>query len=577
MNRVDSMKWLNLNIGDIADVVAGGTPKAGNPENFKQSGAGIGWLTPADLSGYSEKYIRFGARDLSQVGYESSSAKLLPKGSLLFSSRAPIGYVAIAQNEIATNQGFKNFVFPFGVNSDYAYYYLRSIKNIAESLGTGTTFKEISGATAKTLPFVLPPLAEQKVIADKLDTLLAQVETTKARLERIPEILKRFRQSVLSAAVTGNLTEEWRSNASIEPRDYSQIAIEERKLRGIRETKHSKIANTEDIPFEIPDSWQWFRLGNLALKITDGAHNTPKVLNEGFPYIMAKDLTVGFLDFSEKRYISEKEHRELYLKCVPERDDLLVVNIGAGTGNNVLVDVDFEFSFKNIAIIKRPSFIIGKYLKFFFDSQKQRIFDEQTRGGAQPFLSLTVLNELAFALPSREEQAEIVRRVEELFAFADSIEHKANAALARVNNLTQSILAKAFRGELTADWRAANPELISGENSAEALLEKIKVEREVMKKQPKPKRTTIKKKTGSRMSKQIIKVVDALKEAGEPLSGQQLLAAAGYPSDSGTDQLELFFLDIREALTSEKSIVKLEHRDDGQDWFALAETTANNE
>ncbi len=233
-------------------------------------------------------------------------------------------------------------------------------QNGAENMTGAVGLRRVPRAFVEDFRFPLPPLAEQKVIADKLDTLLAQVDNTKARLERIPEIIKSFRQSVLAAAVSGKLTEEWRSNTSIESRCYSLIATEERKLRGIRETKHSKIANTEEVPFEIPDSWQWFRLGNLALKITDGAHNTPKVLNEGFPYIMAKDLTVGFLDFSEKRYISEKEHRELYLKCIPERDDLLVVNIGAGTGNNVLVDVDFEFSFKNIAIIKRPSFILGK-------------------------------------------------------------------------------------------------------------------------------------------------------------------------------------------------------------------------
>ncbi len=214
----ESKNWIELSIGDIADVIAGGTPQAGNPDNFQEPGTGIAWLTPADLSGYKEKYISLGARDLSQQGYDSSSAKLLPKGSIVFSSRAPIGYVAIAKNDISTNQGFKNFVFTHGVDSSFAYHYLRSIKDIAESLGTGTTFKEISGATAKTLPFVLPPLAEQKVIADKLDTLLAQVETTKARLERIPQILKTFRQSVLASAVSGKLTEEWRlENPSLEP------------------------------------------------------------------------------------------------------------------------------------------------------------------------------------------------------------------------------------------------------------------------------------------------------------------------------------------------------------------------
>lgn len=117
----------------------------------------------------------------------------------------------------------------------------------------------------------------------------------------------------------------------------------------------------------------------------------------------------------------------------------------------------------------------------------------------------------------------------------------------------------------------ANPDLISGENSVEVLLQKIKTAREAVKKQPKPTRSAVKKNAGSRMSKQIIKVVEALKQAGEPLSGQQLLAAAGYPNDSSTEQLEQFFLDIRDALAIEKSIVKLERGDDGQDWFTLAE------
>ncbi|TXZ06952.1 restriction endonuclease subunit S [Vibrio mimicus] len=490
----ESKNWIELSIGDIADVIAGGTPQAGNPDNFQEPGTGIAWLTPADLSGYKEKYISLGARDLSQQGYDSSSAKLLPKGSIVFSSRAPIGYVAIAKNDISTNQGFKNFVFTHGVDSSFAYHYLRSIKDIAESLGTGTTFKEISGATAKTLPFVLPPLAEQKVIADKLDTLLAQVETSKARLERIPQILKTFRQSVLAAAVSGKLTEEWRSeHQDSESIDYTEKAKEERLQKGIKEGKLAKNASVSEIPYEIPKNWHWFRLGHLALKITDGAHNTPKVLDTGYPYLMAKDLTGGQLDFSESRFVSEDIHRELFNKCQPEAGDLLVVNIGAGTGNNVLIDVNFEFSFKNIAIVKRPSFIAPKYLQYYFESAKQRIFQEQAKGGAQPFLSLTMLNDVPFALPPHSEQTEIVRRVEELFAFADRIEQKANAALERVNNLTQSILAKAFHGELTLEWRAANPELISGENSAEALLKKIKAERAALRKRSEKKTATRKK------------------------------------------------------------------------------------
>lgn len=102
--------WIDVEIGEIAEVIGGGTPNANDVENFTAPGEGIAWLTPADLSGYKRKEIAFGARDLTSQGYKSCSAKLMPKGSLLFSSRAPIGYVAVAANEIATNQGFKSFV-----------------------------------------------------------------------------------------------------------------------------------------------------------------------------------------------------------------------------------------------------------------------------------------------------------------------------------------------------------------------------------------------------------------------------------------------------------------------------------
>jgi len=171
--------WIHAEIGEIADVVAGGTPKAGDPSNFAAPGTAIAWLTPADLSKYKAKSISHGARDLSQKGLTSSSAKLMPQGSVLFSSRAPIGYVVIAKNTISTNQGFKSFVFPGEVDPSFVYYYLHSIRNLAESRGTGTTFKELSGANAKKLPFLLVPYAEQKQIAAKLDDLLPQVDTLK--------------------------------------------------------------------------------------------------------------------------------------------------------------------------------------------------------------------------------------------------------------------------------------------------------------------------------------------------------------------------------------------------------------
>jgi type I restriction enzyme S subunit len=440
---------------------------------------------------------KFELTNLVKVSATDSEVKkyTLQSGDFIFNTRNSVELVgkcgvfdAISTRPILFNNNLLKITFvhtdpkiiAHWLNSAFGKEQLKSITSATTSVAA------IYQKQLMALNIPVIPLAEQKVIAEKLDELLAQVDILKTRLTTIPKLLKRFRQSVLAAAVSGKLTAEWRGeNTCFLDEGLDLLVQSERKEKGIKVSK--KVVSTEfdSVPFDIPESWAWKALGDIALKITDGAHNTPKVVNEGFPYLMAKDLTGGMLDFSENRFISEAEHTELHSKCKPEKGDLLIVNIGAGTGNNVLVDVDFEFSFKNIAIIKRPSFIDPKFLKYFYEAEKQRIFNEQTRGGAQPFLSLTVLNTLLFALPPKTEQTEIVRRVEQLFAFADQIEQQVKNAQSRVNNLTQSILAKAFRGELTADWRAANPDLITGENSAQALLAKIKAERDKPKKMTK--------------------------------------------------------------------------------------------
>lgn len=438
--------WEQIEIGDIADVISGGTPKSGVAENFAPSGEGIAWLTPADLSGYKEKYISHGARDLTTLGYSSCSAKLMPKGTILFSSRAPIGYVAIAANEIATNQGFKSFAFPSDIFPDYAYYFLRNIRHIAEEMGTGTTFKEISGSSAKTLPFGLAPFAEQKIIAEKLDTLLAQVDSTKARLEQIPQILKRFRQAVLASAVEGRLN-------NFDSKKWKLTKIE----------NLVRIVNGKSFPS------------------TDYQNNGVKLLRPGN---LHKSGTVIWTDknttYLPKYWVIKRP--ELSLK-----GGALLMNLTAQSlkdeflGRVCILNESDEVILLNqriSAFTSNVKYNVIPYLFIYFRSPQFRSYiDTLDSGTLIKHLNIKDIKSYSLKLPSEEEQHEIVRRVEQLFAYADTIEKQVNNALARVNNLTQSILAKAFRGELTAQWRAENPELISGENSAAALLEKIKAER----------------------------------------------------------------------------------------------------
>lgn len=167
----DNWEWVRLS--QIGEIISGGTPKTTNLK-YWQNGD-IPWVTPADMKNVS-KYISKGARNVTKAGLTSSSARLMPKGSVLFSSRAPIGYVAIAENEISTNQGFKSIV-PFNFNlSEYLYFALMALANDIAKLGTGTTFKEVSGATVSNILIPLPPLAEQQRIVAKLDALLPKVQ-----------------------------------------------------------------------------------------------------------------------------------------------------------------------------------------------------------------------------------------------------------------------------------------------------------------------------------------------------------------------------------------------------------------
>src|SRR5690606_15054318 len=144
----------------------------------------ISWITPADLSDHNEVYISEGKRNISQVGLEYSSAYLLPANSVVFSSRAPIGYVAITKNQLATNQGFKNLILPTKiVNPKYVYYYLKTVKELAENMASGTTFLELSATKFKQIPFPLAPIEEQNSIVEKIDELFSELDKSNSDLK----------------------------------------------------------------------------------------------------------------------------------------------------------------------------------------------------------------------------------------------------------------------------------------------------------------------------------------------------------------------------------------------------------
>ena len=482
--------WAQTVISDIADV----NPKKIEAEPEALSGFVPMSHAPTDFNGtlsFEEK--PWGEIKKSYTNFQDHDvivAKVTPcfeNGKAAIVQGLPNGIGAGSSEFYILRPAIKE------VSTRFLFSIVKSHKFLQEGAAnmTGAVgLRRVPRAFVETFPVSLPPLAEQKVVANKLDTLLAQVETSKARLDRIPQILKTFRRSVLAAAVSGKLTENWRKVNEGTPVEKTIKSIKEARQQVVSGRDKNAKPHLSEEEYNIPITWQWVSLDSISRKITDGAHHTPQYTESGVNFISVKDIRNGKIDFSNTRYISSEEHQELSKRCPVEFGDLLITKSGT-IGRTAIVKTEQEFSlFVSVALIKPANDEVNTK---FIDIALQKWVNEidissRIVGSAIKNLHLRDMKVLAIPFAPKEEQTQIVHRVEELFAFAERIEQKANAALEHVNNLTQSILAKAFRGELTADWRAQNPDLISGDNSAEALLEKIKAEREALSSKKKPKK-----------------------------------------------------------------------------------------
>lgn len=190
--------WKVGRLDEIADVVGGSTPSKAKPEYYTQKG--IAWLTPKDLSNHPAVYTSRGEIDITEEGYNSTSTKLMPKGTILFTSRAPIGYISIAQNDICTNQGFKSLV-PKKAGTCFLYCFLKYVTPEIENKSTGSTFKEASGSLMKSLQVIMP---EQKVFED-FETIVSPLFARIESLEKENSRLSLLRDTLLPRFMSGEL------------------------------------------------------------------------------------------------------------------------------------------------------------------------------------------------------------------------------------------------------------------------------------------------------------------------------------------------------------------------------------
>jgi type I restriction enzyme S subunit len=411
---------------------------------------------------------------------------LLDEGDIVVSSSGTIGKVAIIRKDdlpLMLNTSVIRFrsLYPDNLLQEYLKYYLQS-RHFLSQLGasiTGSAISNYGPSHLKQMRILVPPANEQRRIVAKLEKLLAKVDTCKERLEKIPAILKRFRQSVLAAACSGRLTADWReNNPDVESAEELLKRIREERIKrhqdsGRRNTSIEEfiIQKPEDILPELPNNWHWVALGNYAEcsrgRFSIRPRNDPRYYGGQYPFIQIGDLPRdGGLIASHQQTLNEQG---LAVSKMFPKGTVAIAIVGATIGNSGILAYDMCFP-DSLVGIQTASDVGNLYLNYYLTSEKENIRNVSYAGGGQPNIKLETLNPYPFPLPPYKEQQEIVRRVQTLFKTADQIEQRYRKARTYIDQLTQSILAKAFRGELVPHYPNDEP--------ASVLLERIRAERE---------------------------------------------------------------------------------------------------
>jgi type I restriction enzyme S subunit len=433
--------WAHFSLRDLGGLSGGKTPSKANSDFW--SCPDVPWVSPKDMK---KDLLNDSADKISQTAMDKVGMVLYPTGSVLMVTRSGILQhtfpVALAGADVTVNQDIKVLRPNESISPKLSFYMLKSFGQevLSACAKDGTTVQSIDSEKLEAFPLPLPPLAEQTRIVQKLDELLAQVDTLKARIDAIPALLKRFRQSVLAAAVSGRLTEEWRS-------DLTAISI-----------------------------WREASIGSVCISAFDGPFGS-KLKSDDYTTEGARVVrleNIGHLNFigEKKTYIGSAKLSELSKNRLKTGDILFSSFVDEEIrvcrlpkSEEIFINKADCFCLRIDESTADPAFVMYALAA---KRTYQRI-KEAVHGATRPRINLGFLKSFEISLPSLEEQTEIVRRVERLFAFADQIEAKVKTAQARVNHLTQSILAKAFRGELVPQDPNDEP--------ASVLLQRIQAQR----------------------------------------------------------------------------------------------------
>lgn len=340
-------------LGEVCTIVSGSTPKTSVTSYWDGN---IKWITPAELN-EDTFYIMDSVRHITEEGKEKTGLSYLPTGTVILSSRAPIGKTAIAGCKMCCNQGFKNLICSDAIYNEYLYFFLKSKTDYLNSLGRGATFKEISKSIVESIEIPLPEVNQQKEIAEKFKKLEQLISLRKQQLAKLDELVK------------------------------------------------ARFVEMFGDPVNNPMNYPKSHLGKVC-DVRDGTHDSPEYYDVGYPLVTSKNVTGGKIDLSECNLISEDDYKKICERSKVDRGDIIMPMIGT-VGKPVIVNIEPMFAIKNVALIKFTpnSLVINIYIKTLLESDYfDRAVLDKIRGGTQKFIALGDIRKLEIILPDLKHQ-----------------------------------------------------------------------------------------------------------------------------------------------------------------------------
>lgn len=445
--------WPIEPLGSLGRWIGGGTPSKAEPA-FWTHGT-VPWVSAKDMK---TAVIDRSADLITKEAVAQSAAKRIPAGSVLCVMRSGILAhtfpVAVNTIEVTVNQDLRALVVRDDVDPHYVAHFLRfSGSDILLTCSKhGTTVSSIEASRLARYPVPLPDLETQRHIVARIDELFSELDDGDEDLVRARADLKIYRKALLKAAVTGELTADWRTE---NPTNQSGRQLLERLLmdrsdrwlanpNNARKKYTPPLANTRTSLPSLPDSWDWASVSTLSDLVIDGDHNPPKRVDEGIPHLTARNVKNGALTFDKCSFVDAEGYVQTSSRYKPEIDDVIITCVGT-LGETAIVSGRTDFSVdRNLAAVRvNKTFVCPEYLKLCLDAPLiQSIIHSASGSTAQPHLYLKDIRSLPIPLTPLIEQRAILQRVRDAWTEAhDAIEGSSTT-------LRQSILAAAFRGEL---------------------------------------------------------------------------------------------------------------------------------